>query len=80
MHEHLATALQERKEMVSATTRDGRTVLHSACASSNVDVVKRLLEEGAVVNVQSEDGATPLARVHPNPPPLTSRSLTGSNS
>ncbi|KAL3135087.1 hypothetical protein ABBQ32_008032 [Trebouxia sp. C0010 RCD-2024] len=53
---------QERKEMVSATTRDGRTVLHSACASSNVDVVKRLLEEGAVVNVQSEDGATPLAR------------------
>ncbi|KAL3162656.1 Ankyrin repeat and SOCS box protein 16 [Trebouxia sp. C0009 RCD-2024] len=53
---------QERKDMVSAKTRDGRTVLHLACASSNVDVVKRLLEEGAAVNVQSEDGATPLAR------------------
>lgn len=51
--------------MVSVRTKDGRTPLHSACASSNVDVVKRLLEAGATVNVQSEDGATPLARVCP---------------
>lgn len=54
---------QEQQDMVSARTRDGRTILHSACASSNVDVVKRLLEAGAAVNVQSDDGATPLARV-----------------
>ncbi|KAL3155421.1 hypothetical protein ABBQ38_010978 [Trebouxia sp. C0009 RCD-2024] len=44
-----------------------RTVLPSLVvaasgASSNADVVERLLEEEAVVNVQSEDGATPLAR------------------
>lgn len=52
------------KEMVSIRTKDGRAILHSACASSNVDVVKRLLEAGAAVNVQSDDGATPLARVH----------------
>ena len=53
------------QDMVSARTRDGRTILHSACASSNVDVVKRLLAAGAAVNVQSDDGATPLARVTP---------------
>lgn len=52
--------------MVSVRTKDDRSVLHSACASSNVDVVRRLLKAGADVNVQSKDGATPIARVrHP---------------
>ncbi len=49
--------------MVNVRTKDGRSVLHSACASSNVDVVKRLLKAGVDVNVQSADGATPIARV-----------------
>ena len=52
--------------MVCVRTKDDRSVLHSACASSNVDVVRRLLKAGADVNVQSKDGATPIARVsHP---------------
>ena len=63
------SVVQDRKDINLKTTRDGRSLLHSACAGSNVDVVKRLLGEGAIVNVQSEDGATPLARVHPHPPP-----------
>ncbi len=53
-------------DMVCVRTKDDRSVLHSACASSNVDVVRRLLKAGADVNVQSKDGATPIARVsHP---------------
>lgn len=68
--EELQSSVHQRcmfaaQDMVSARTRDGRTILHSACASSNVDVVKRLLAAGAAVNVQSDDGATPLARVTP---------------
>ena len=51
------------RQMVNVRTKDGRSVLHSACASSNLDVVKRLLKAGADVNVQSSDGATPIARV-----------------
>ena len=50
-------------ELVSAPMKDGRTALHAACASSNVDVVHRLLKAGADVNAQSHDGATPVARV-----------------
>ncbi len=49
--------------MVCVRTKDDRSVLHSACASSNVDVVRRLLKAGADVNVQSKDGASPIARV-----------------
>ena len=51
------------RNLISAQMKDGRTALHAACASSNVDVVKRLLKAGADVNAQSEDGATPVARV-----------------
>lgn len=58
-----ATSKQEAKAMVCVRTRDGRSALHFACASSNVDVVKRLLQAGADVNAQSADGATPIARV-----------------
>ena len=61
-----ASSKQEMKDMVCVRTKDDRSVLHSACASSNVDVVRRLLKAGADVNVQSKDGATPIARVsHP---------------
>lgn len=58
-----ATSKPEAKAMVCVRTKDGRSALHFACASSNVDVVKRLLQTGADVNVQSADGATPIARV-----------------
>lgn len=54
---------QALRELVSAPVKDGRTALHAACASSNVDVVQRLLKAGADVNAQSDDGATPVARV-----------------
>ena len=57
---------QALQKMISVSTKDKRTILHSACASSNVDVVQRLLKAGAAVNVQSDDGATPLARVWPS--------------
>ena len=58
-----ATSKQQVKDMVSIRSKDGRSVLHFACASSNIDVVKRVLKAGADVNVQSADGATPIARV-----------------
>lgn len=43
-------------------TRYGITLLHTASATTNVDLIKLLLEKGADINAADEDGETPLHR------------------
>lgn len=42
------------------TTLFGTTLLHSASKSGNMELVRLLIQEGADVNVQDEDGESPL--------------------
>lgn len=46
---------------VDKKTHDGRTYLHWAASSGNVDVVKYLLKKGWTANLIDEKGASPLA-------------------
>ena len=43
-------------------TKYGITLLHTASATTNVDLIRLLLDEGADVNAADEDGETPLHR------------------
>lgn len=42
------------------TTKFGTTLLHSASKSGNIELVRLLIQEGADVNAQDEDGESPL--------------------
>ncbi len=48
------------KAFVNQKTKDGSTALHSAASSDNVDNIKLLISAGADVNIQNNEGYTPL--------------------
>ena len=48
------------KASAKDTTIFGTTLLHSASKSANVELVRLLIQEGADVNAQDEDGESPL--------------------
>lgn len=56
----LRTILQRDKSQVDARDENGRTALHLAAASGQVEFVNALLEAGANVNLRRTDRATPL--------------------
>jgi ankyrin repeat protein len=56
----LQTLLQHDKAGVDARDENGRTALHLAAGSGQVEFVKALLEAGADVKLRSRDRATPL--------------------
>ena len=47
---------------VDACTDQGRSSLLYACSKSHVSIAKKLLDEGADINIQDKFGATPLHR------------------
>lgn len=48
------------KASAKDTTLFGTTLLHSASKSGNMELVRLLIQEGADVNAQDEDGESPL--------------------
>ena len=52
--------LSLRKASANDTTVFGTTLLHSASKSGNMELVRLLIQEGADVNSQDEDGESPL--------------------
>ncbi|KAL2609562.1 hypothetical protein R1flu_028135 [Riccia fluitans] len=52
--------IQRRSHPNKPDDQTGRTALHIAAASGNVDMVEMLLEAGAIVDVVSKSGQTPL--------------------
>lgn len=52
--------LSLKKASAKDTTTFGTTLLHSAANSGNMELVRLLIQEGADVNAQDEDGESPL--------------------
>ena len=52
------------RKLVEVDSRDsyGRTALHYACSSGNIDIARELLAAGAQVNARNNAGETPLLK------------------
>ncbi|QDV18207.1 Ankyrin repeats (3 copies) [Gimesia panareensis] len=59
MEESLREALQQSKEMLTATDDEGWTMLHRDALAGNATVVKLLLEHGADPTLKTPEGDTP---------------------
>ena len=60
--------LEEIKELIdkvdiNGIDDEGRTALHNAAESGNLDIMNYLLTEGAKINIKNQDGMTPLMLV-----------------
>ena len=58
--ENIKCLLSLGKASAKDTTLFGTTLLHSASKSGNMELVRLLIQEGADVNAQDEDGESPL--------------------
>lgn len=54
-----ALLLIEKRAPVKWRGREGRTALHDACMTGNMEVASVLLDKGAAVGLEDEDGVTP---------------------
>ena len=60
LNENVKRLLSLRQATAKDTTIFGITLLHSASKSGNIELVRLLIQEGADVNAQDEDGESPL--------------------